>query len=78
MPGNKRQSGKRYLWDCPFSRRRAARGVIHFVPQPLSGYAPEQLKVYSWALLAGMAVLAVLMVSRIRYTSFQKRRAEEQ
>jgi CDP-diacylglycerol---serine O-phosphatidyltransferase len=45
--------------------------VIHFVPHPLSSYAPDQLRAYSWALLAGMAVLAVLMVSSIRYASFK-------
>ncbi len=45
--------------------------VIHFTPTPLHYYKPEQILIYSWALITGMATLAVLMVSTIRYTSFK-------
>jgi CDP-diacylglycerol---serine O-phosphatidyltransferase len=72
VPGNTPKLDKRYFVGLPIPPAAGLlAAVIHFVPKPLSGYAPEQLKAFSWALLVGMAVLAVLMVSRIRYTSFK-------
>jgi CDP-diacylglycerol---serine O-phosphatidyltransferase len=65
---------KRYFVGLPIP---AAAGmlaaVIHFVPTPLPsyGYDFEQLQFYSWLLLAGMALLAILMVSTVRYSSFK-------
>jgi len=72
VPGNTPKLDKRYFVGLPIPPAAGLlAAVIHFVPQPLSGYAPDQLRTYSWALLAGMATLAVLMVSKIRYTSFK-------
>ena len=72
VPGNTPKLDKRYFVGLPIPPAAGLlAAVIHFVPQPLSSYDPEQLRVYSWALLAGMAFLAVLMVSRVRYTSFK-------
>jgi len=45
--------------------------VIHFAPHPLPTLGHDQLRLYSWALILGMATLAVLMVSTFRYTSFK-------
>src|SRR5262245_57742985 len=70
--GNTTKTGKRYFVGLPTPPAAGLlAAVIHSVPHPLSSYDPDQLRVYSWALLAGMALLAVLMVSRVRYTSFK-------
>jgi len=45
--------------------------IVHFVPQPLAGLGAEQKLFYSYALLVALAILAVLMVSTIRYASFK-------
>src|SRR5215468_4009697 len=72
VPGNTPKLDKRYFVGLPIPPAAGLlAAVIHFVPQPLSGYEVEQLKAYSWALLVGMALLAILMVSSIRYTSFK-------
>jgi len=72
VPGNTPKLDKRYFVGLPIPPAAGLlAAVIHFVPRPLSSYDAGQIRVYSWALLAGMAVLAVLMVSRIRYTSFK-------
>ena len=72
VPGNTPKLDKRYFVGLPIPPAAGLlAAVIHFVPQPLSSYDPDQLRVYSWALLAGMAFLAVLMVSKVRYTSFK-------
>lgn len=72
VPGNTPKLDKRYFVGLPIPPAAGLlAAVIHFVPQPLSSYDPEQLRVYSWALLAGMTLLAVLMVSSVRYTSFK-------
>jgi CDP-diacylglycerol---serine O-phosphatidyltransferase len=72
VPGNTPKLDKRFFVGLPIPPAAGLlAAVIHFVPQPLSGYSAEQLRPYSWALLIGMAVLSVLMVSRIRYTSFK-------
>src|SRR5262245_48717601 len=72
VPCNTPKLDKRYFVGLPIPPAAGLlAAVIHFIPPPLSSYAPDQLRAYSWALLVGMAVLAVLMVSRIRYTSFK-------
>lgn len=43
--------------------------IVHFSPQPLSYYGDRAAHYYSYALLALVAVLSILMVSTIRYTS---------
>src|SRR5215467_991188 len=72
VPGNTPKLDKRYFVGLPIPPAAGLlAAVIHFVPQPLSVYGPDDAKVYSWALLAGMALLAILMVSKVRYTSFK-------
>jgi CDP-diacylglycerol--serine O-phosphatidyltransferase len=70
--GNTPTSDKRYFVGLPIP---AAAGmlvsVIHFVPAPLWSQVGEQQHYYSWLLLAGMAILAILMVSTVRYLSFK-------
>jgi CDP-diacylglycerol---serine O-phosphatidyltransferase len=70
--GNTPKLDKRYFVGLPIP---AAAGmlaaIIHFVPQPLLSYEFNQTQSFSWALILGMATLAVLMVSTIRYTSFK-------
>jgi CDP-diacylglycerol--serine O-phosphatidyltransferase len=52
--------------------------IVHFVPEPLASSFQRAAEagartgaVYSWALLALVAALAVLMVSTLRYASFK-------
>ncbi|MEP7274586.1 MAG: CDP-diacylglycerol--serine O-phosphatidyltransferase [Acidobacteriota bacterium] len=45
--------------------------VIHFSPRPLIAYPAEKFLLYSYLLLIAMALLAILMVSTVRYTSFK-------
>lgn len=70
--GNSPKLDKRYFVGLPIP---AAAGilaaVVHFVPPPIPTYEPQQEQVLSWLLIVGMAALAVLMVSTIRYTSFK-------
>jgi len=70
--GNTPKLDKRYFVGLPIP---AAAGmlaaIIHFMPQPIPAYETIQAQSLSWALLVGMATLAVLMVSSIRYTSFK-------
>jgi len=72
VPGATPKLDKRFFVGLPIP---AAAGllaaIVHFVPQPLAGYIGEFELVYSYALLVTMALLAVLMVSTIRYASFK-------
>lgn len=43
--------------------------IVHFAPQPLSFYGDRAAHYYSYALMALVATLSILMVSTIRYTS---------
>lgn len=45
--------------------------LIHFAPTPLTGYDKRIADVYSGITMALVAVLAVLMVSTVRYSSFK-------
>jgi len=45
--------------------------LVHFAPAPLSNHGVERGIAYSGLLMGGMALLSVLMVSTVRYTSFK-------
>jgi CDP-diacylglycerol--serine O-phosphatidyltransferase len=45
--------------------------VVHFAPRPLVSYGVEWATIYSGLLMGLVAILAVLMVSTIRYSSFK-------
>ena len=45
--------------------------LVHFAPLPLSYYSPEVGRVYSGLLMAAVALLAALMVSTVKYSSFK-------
>jgi CDP-diacylglycerol--serine O-phosphatidyltransferase len=45
--------------------------LVHFAPKPLASYEPRLSTLYGGLLMAMMAVLAALMVSTIRYSSFK-------
>jgi len=72
VPGNTPKLDKRYFVGLPIPPAAGLlAAVIHFIPRPLTSYEDEQFKAYSWALLVGMTLLAVLLVSKVRYTSFK-------
>jgi CDP-diacylglycerol--serine O-phosphatidyltransferase len=45
--------------------------IVHFAPMPLSGYGEGAPRYLSFLMMLLVAVLGVLMVSTIRYTSFK-------
>ena len=45
--------------------------IVHFTPYPLSSYADEWPRFYAVMAMVLLAVLGMLMVSTIRYTSFK-------
>lgn len=45
--------------------------IVHFSPMPLSAYGHQAAHYYSYALIALVATLSVLMVSTIRYSSMK-------
>ena len=45
--------------------------LVHFAPSPLSRYTVEMGALYSGLLMGAVAVLSVLMVSTVRFTSFK-------
>ena len=45
--------------------------LVHFSPAPLSFHGVEMSTVYSGLLMGAVALLSVLMVSTVRYTSFK-------
>lgn len=45
--------------------------LVHFAPAPFSTYDAGSAQMYGYALLALIAVLSILMVSTIRYTSMK-------
>ncbi|HYP00978.1 MAG TPA: phosphatidylcholine/phosphatidylserine synthase [Pyrinomonadaceae bacterium] len=45
--------------------------LVHFAPAPLSLYGVERGAIYSGLLMGAIALLSVLMVSTVRYTSFK-------
>jgi len=45
--------------------------IIHFAPKPLVLYGPERGQIYSWLMIGLIGLLAFLMVSTLRYSSFK-------
>ncbi|HTK26539.1 MAG TPA: CDP-alcohol phosphatidyltransferase family protein [Pyrinomonadaceae bacterium] len=45
--------------------------LVHFAPMPLSSYSGDLPRFYSALVMALVAILGVLMVSTLRYTSFK-------
>ncbi len=45
--------------------------IVHFAPAPLTGYGNGPAHYYSYALMGLVAMLSILMVSTIRYTSMK-------
>jgi CDP-diacylglycerol---serine O-phosphatidyltransferase len=45
--------------------------LVHFAPAPLSTYGPLAAQFYTYALMGLVAVLSILMVSTIRYSSMK-------
>ena len=45
--------------------------LVHFSPSPLSFHGVERSAIYSGLLMGAIALLSVLMVSTVRYTSFK-------
>lgn len=45
--------------------------IVHFAPMPLSSYGSGLAKFYTYLLMVLIAVLGILMVSTLRYTSFK-------
>lgn len=45
--------------------------IVHFTPAPLNAYGPLAAKQYTIVILALVAVLGILMVSKIRYSSMK-------
>jgi CDP-diacylglycerol---serine O-phosphatidyltransferase len=72
VAGNSPKLDKRYFVGLPIP---AAAGmlaaVVHFAPRPIFSLPGSTERLYSLFLLAGMAALAVLMVSTFRYASFK-------
>lgn len=63
---------KRYFVGLPIpAAALVLASVVHFAPLPILSYSAERAGYFSWMLLVAMGILAVLMVSTIRYTSFK-------
>lgn len=45
--------------------------IVHFAPRPLSAYIANRVTLYTGLLMGLVAVLSVLMVSTIKYSSFK-------
>ena len=45
--------------------------IVHFAPAPLSFYAGDSPRLYSFLMMVLVALLGILMVSTLRYTSFK-------
>ncbi|HMV87709.1 MAG TPA: CDP-diacylglycerol--serine O-phosphatidyltransferase [Blastocatellia bacterium] len=72
VPGSTPKLDKRYFVGLPIpAAALLLASIIHFTPQPIPTYPAEQMQLYTWGLLAAMAILASLMVSTFRYTSFK-------
>ncbi len=70
--GNTPKLDKRYFVGLPIPAAAGMlAGVIHFTPLPILYYGDTQARLFSWILLVGMATLAILMVSTLRYSSFK-------
>ena len=45
--------------------------LVHFAPHPLADYGPDTARLYGGLLMGAVALLSVLMVSTVRYSSFK-------
>ena len=45
--------------------------IVHFAPAPLSSYTGDSPRLYSFLMMVLVALLGILMVSTLRYTSFK-------
>lgn len=45
--------------------------IVHFAPLPLTVYGTSSARLYSFSMMALFAILGILMVSTIRYSSFK-------
>jgi CDP-diacylglycerol--serine O-phosphatidyltransferase len=45
--------------------------IVHFHPMPLNSYGDDYAKFYAYLIMILIAILGILMVSTIRYTSFK-------
>lgn len=71
-PGTSPKLDKKAFVGLPIPPAAAVlASIIHFAPMPLIGYAETKRYTFGWALLIGMTLLGMLMVSTIRYTSFK-------
>ncbi len=72
IAGNTPKLDKRYFVGLPIPPAAGMlAAVVHFTPTPIALYSADARQVVSWVLLAGMTLLAILMVSTLRYTSFK-------
>jgi len=63
---------KRYFVGCPIPPAGGLlASLVHFAPMPLSSLGEKTAQFYAYALMALVAVLGILMVSKIRYFSFK-------
>ena len=72
IAGNTPKLDKRYFVGLPIPPAAGMlAAVVHFTPTPLAIYNADARQFASWVLVSGMILLAVLMVSTLRYTSFK-------
>jgi CDP-diacylglycerol--serine O-phosphatidyltransferase len=72
LSGSTPKLDKRYFVGLPIPPAAGIlAAVVHFSPTPLAVYTPESQQILSWALLVGMGLLSLLMVSNLRYSSFK-------
>jgi CDP-diacylglycerol--serine O-phosphatidyltransferase len=45
--------------------------LVHFAPSPLADYGPDTAQLYGGLLMGAVALLSLLMVSTVRYSSFK-------
>lgn len=72
VEGNTPKLDKRYFVGLPIPMAACLpAAVVHFIPEPLISYSVYDTRMGSIAVLVGMSLLSVLMVSTLKYTSFK-------
>lgn len=77
VPGNTPKVDKRFFVGLPIpSAAGVIAAIVHFFPEPLRKHLldPDRImqgRVVGWALILLVAVLSILMVSTLKYTSFK-------
>jgi CDP-diacylglycerol---serine O-phosphatidyltransferase len=70
--GTSPKLNKRYYVGLPIPSAAALIAALaHFGPRPINSYDPSQTQLLSWLLLVLVVILAILMVSTLRYASFK-------